>query len=234
MGLAAKRWAPNVSLGLLLIAAMILDFMAIASSFAGIGGRAESGNPWSHGLFMSLVWSVAATLLIGRLHRDSRAGVVVDLVIFSHWVLDFLSHPIPFPSFSWRSYGHPLPPDLPLLFAGSPKVGLGLHNCISAVQATALELAMLLLAAAVYAVSFSRNKRGRTLSRREKWPSALYFLIFVLFQCLTPVAAPSAFRAGASPHGLPRHAPPQWLRSRRRKHHAPESIPVLHKFKCRL
>jgi len=65
-------------------------------------------------------------------------------VIVSHWVLVFLSHPIPFPSFSWRStqwtYGHPLPPDLPLLFAGWPKVGLGLYNRISAVQATALEL----------------------------------------------------------------------------------------------
>jgi len=79
---------------------------------------------------------------------------MIGLVVLSHWLLDLVSHPIPFSSFSWQrwqwSFGHPLPPDLPLLFAGSPKVGLGLYNMISAVEATALELGMLLLGFAVY------------------------------------------------------------------------------------
>jgi hypothetical protein len=42
--------------------------------------------------------------------------VLIGLVVFSHWILDFVSHPM------WPS----VQPDLPLLFAGSPTVGLGL------------------------------------------------------------------------------------------------------------
>jgi hypothetical protein len=112
---------------------------------------------------MSVVWSVAAAFLVARIYHDRRAGVVVGLLVLSHWLLDFVSHPIPFPSFSWRawqwSYGHPLPPDLPLLFARSPKVGLGLYNSISAVEATALELGMLVLGAAVYLTYRVRSKK---------------------------------------------------------------------------
>ena len=54
--------------------------------------------------------------------------------------------------------GHPLPPDLPLLFGGSPKVGLGLYNSISAIEATALEFGMFILGGAVYAI-FAFKKR---------------------------------------------------------------------------
>jgi len=118
-----------------------------------------------HGLFMSVVWSVLAALLAARIYRDNRAGAVVGLLVFSHWALDFVSHPIPFASFSWRSwqwsYGHPLPSDLPLLFGASPKVGLGLYNSITALEATALECGMFILGAAVYATYvFKQRKAG--------------------------------------------------------------------------
>ena len=145
VGLAAKPAVPKVSLGVLLLASWILDVFAIAFGFTAIE-RAEIGNPWSHGLFMSVVWSVAFGLLAERIYRDYRAGVVVGAVVFSHWVLDFISHPIPFTSFSWHSwqwsYGQPLPCDLPLLFSNSPRVCLGLCNSISAVEATILESGM--------------------------------------------------------------------------------------------
>ena len=166
VGLAAKPLAPKVPLGVLFLATVSLDILAIAFGFAGIEG-VKSGIPWSHGLFMSVIWSVVAALSAARLYRQYRAGVIVGLLVFSHWVLDFVSHPIPFSSFSWRSwqwsYGHPLPPDLPLLFGSSPKVGLGLYNSISAVEATALEFGMFILGGAVYAVfAFKKRKAGRS------------------------------------------------------------------------
>jgi len=72
--------------------------------------------------------------------------------------------PIPFSSFSWRTwqwnYGHPLPSGLPLLFGSSPTVGLGLYNSISAVEATALEFGMFILGMAVY-VAYGVKKRGK-------------------------------------------------------------------------
>jgi len=165
VGLAAKPVAPRVPLGVLFLATVIPDVLAIAFTSAGIEGGAETGLPWSHGLFMSVVWSVAVALLAARIYRDQRAGAVVGLLVFSHWVLDFVSHPIPFSSFSWRSwqwsYGHPLPSDLPLLFGSSPKVGLGLYNSISAVEATVLELGMFIVGAAVYAAFIVKQRKSR-------------------------------------------------------------------------
>ena len=150
---AAKPESPKAPLGILILAALLLDLLAIAFGFAGIEGD-HAGYAWSHGLFMSLVWSAAAALVGTLLFHDARAGVVIGFVVFSHWPLDLISHPIPFDTFSWRSwhwdYSHPLSPDLPLLFGGSPRVGLGLYNHISAVAATALELAMLALGVAWY------------------------------------------------------------------------------------
>ncbi len=166
VGLAAKPVAPKVPLGVLFFATVTLDVLAIAFAFAGIES-VKTGIPWSHDLLMSVIWSVVAALFAARIYREYRAGAVVGLLVFSHWVLDFISHPIPFPSFSWRSwqwsFGNSLPPDLPLLFGGSPKVGLGLYNSISAVEATALELGMFILGAAVYATHVvTKRKTGRS------------------------------------------------------------------------
>jgi len=168
VGLAAKPAVPKVPLGVLFLATWILDVLAIAFGFVGIERGGSAGLPWSHGLFMSVIWSLAFALLAARIYRDRRAGMVVGLLVFSHWVLDFVSHPIPFSSFSWRSwqwsYGHPLPSDLPLLFGNSRKVGLGLYNSISAVVATALEFGMFILGGAVYATYlFKKRKAGRSL-----------------------------------------------------------------------
>ena len=56
VGLAAKPAAPRVSLGVLLLASWILDVFAIGLGFTSVEG-AEIGDPWSHGLFMSVVWA---------------------------------------------------------------------------------------------------------------------------------------------------------------------------------
>jgi hypothetical protein len=69
------------------------------------------GNiPWSHGLFMSVVWSILAAMIAYLIYRNRRIAIVFGLVVSSHWLLDFLVHP----------------PELPLLFTNSPLVGLGL------------------------------------------------------------------------------------------------------------
>jgi hypothetical protein len=167
VGLAAKPAVPTVPPGVLLFATWFLDVLAIVFGFAGIESGGTAGLPWSHGLLMSVIWSVGAALLTALIYRNRRAGLVVGLLVFSHWVLDFISHPIPFSSFSWRSwqwsYGHPLPSDLPLLFGSSPKVGLGLYNSISAVEATAVEFGMFILGVAVYATYVvKKRKAGRS------------------------------------------------------------------------
>ena len=54
----------------------------------------------------------------------------------------------------------PLSPDLPLLFSGSPKVGLGLYNSVSAAKATVLEVGMLLLGTALYVTYRTKHRRA--------------------------------------------------------------------------
>jgi hypothetical protein len=163
--MAAKRFAPQTPLGILLLATWLLDLLAIGFSYLGIEGTPGMGNPWSHGLFMSVCWSVAVAFLVQRIFLSRRAGAVAGLIVFSHWILDLISHPIPFDTFSFRTwhwdYGRPLPPDLPLFFHGSPVVGFGLYNHIGAVQATVLEVGMFLAGTAVYLDYRLRVRRKR-------------------------------------------------------------------------
>jgi hypothetical protein len=74
VGLAAKPLAPKVPLAVLLLATWLLDILAIAFGFAGIKRVGDAGLPWSHGLFVSVIWSVLAALLAARIYRDRRAG----------------------------------------------------------------------------------------------------------------------------------------------------------------
>ena len=152
VALAAKPAAPKVPLFVLLVATLILDLLYFVFAFAGIEGINKE-IPWSHGLFMSVIWSVAAALLSARIFRDYRAGAVVGLLVFSHWVLDFISHPM--------GFGHPQPPDLPLLVHGSRNVGLGLYNSISVTQAILIEVAMFILGAAVYVRYIVKERKSR-------------------------------------------------------------------------
>jgi hypothetical protein len=131
VGLAAKGVAPKASLGALLLSTTAIDTLAGVFAIAGIETVDASGNssiPWSHGLFMAVVWAILGAALAFLLSRDRRVSAVIGLVVFSHWVLDFISHPM--------SLGGHLPPDLPLLFEGSPKVGLGLYNHCAAASPT--------------------------------------------------------------------------------------------------
>jgi hypothetical protein len=161
VGLAAKPAAPGAPLAVLLLATWILDFLAVALGVVGVEGG-QHGDPWSHSLFMAVVWSVAFGVWAARVYCSRRVGWVVGLLVLSHWVLDWVSHPIPFSSFSWRTwswtYGRPLPSDLPIFFGGSPKVGLGLYNSMSAARATLLEVVMFVVGAAVYAAFPLRSR----------------------------------------------------------------------------
>jgi hypothetical protein len=93
--------------------------------------------PWSHGLFMSVVWSLLAAGIGWMIYRERRAGGVIGLAVFSHWVMDFIVHPA----------------DLPLLFDGSPTLGLGLTTTgIGAILNVFLEFGLLAGGIVIYAI----------------------------------------------------------------------------------
>jgi hypothetical protein len=127
-GLAAKRAAPKVSLGVLVAAACLLDLLWPAFLLVGWERvRVDPGNtaftplafdsyPFSHSLLATIGWSALCGALYWAIRRDTcGAGVVATLVV-SHWLLDALSHR----------------PDLPLALSGATRVGLGLWDSVPA------------------------------------------------------------------------------------------------------
>lgn len=128
VGLAAKRAAPRVSIGTTFIACQLLDLIwpvlvladvelvrvdFTATAFTPL---AFESYPWSHSLGMSLVWSLLAFLLLKVLKRNHVEAGVVAAVVFSHWLLDFVTHR----------------PDLPLWLGDGSKIGLGLWDSVAA------------------------------------------------------------------------------------------------------
>jgi membrane-bound metal-dependent hydrolase YbcI (DUF457 family) len=79
------------------LGAYALDFLWFAVYFAGIEQHPKRSyiypTVWTHSLLMATVWSVAAMVAI-RIIRNTRAGVVFGLVVFSHWAVDFITHPM--------------------------------------------------------------------------------------------------------------------------------------------
>jgi len=77
----------------------------------GVTYLTHGSIPWSHGFFMSLIWSAAIAGVAHLVWRDRKVSALLGGVAFSHWGMDFLMHS-----------------NLPLFFDGSPIVGLGLEN----------------------------------------------------------------------------------------------------------
>jgi membrane-bound metal-dependent hydrolase YbcI (DUF457 family) len=146
IGFAAKAIAPKIHLAVLLVATELIDILWGIFYFTGID-KANGGlnsTVLSHSLFISLIWSALAALLAARIYHDRRSGMVVGSLVFSHWILDFITHPM-----GAIFGGVPLSPDLPLFFDGSPRVGLGLYNH-SMMVAIAADMAILLIGFVVY------------------------------------------------------------------------------------
>ncbi len=137
VGLAAKSFVPKAPLGVLLVATEATDILWGLSTLT----RRECLINATHSLFTSAVLSLAGGLAGARVYRDPRTGAVIGLVILSHWALDFIV---------WED-------TLPLLFEGSPKVGLGLyragpggHQVKMSLPVVAMELGLPLLGLGVY------------------------------------------------------------------------------------
>jgi len=157
-GFGSKRIAPKIPLILLLVASEFLDILWFIFYIFGIE---KSEAPWSHGLLMSIIWSIVAALLIIMIYRNIKSGIIIGLVVFSHWILDFITHPM-----GAVMGGQPLPHDLPLLFSNSPKVGLGLYN-YSAVVAYIFEFTIFALGILIYTFYILRRKKQKRLSAMQ-------------------------------------------------------------------
>ena len=125
MGFGAKKFAPQVSLGILFLACQLADLiwpnlvllgietLSISPGITVMTPLDFSSYPYSHSLIALLIWAaVFASLYMVLSRAGAKAAVVIAALVFSHWVLDVLSHR----------------PDMPITLGDTPKIGLGLWN----------------------------------------------------------------------------------------------------------
>ena len=127
VAMAAKKAAPKASLGTLVLASQLVDFIWPVMLILGIEHVKVSPGittvnpfdfydyPITHSLIGAIGWSVILGAFYFYIKRDIRTSIILFLCVFSHWILDFLTHR----------------PDLPLGFSGSKFFGLGLWNSLS-------------------------------------------------------------------------------------------------------
>ena len=128
LALAAKRRAPDLSLGWLYAAATTLDLLwplflllgvervAIGSVTGGFDTLTFTSYPWSHSLLTSIGWGIMLAALARACGLRFSHALLLGLLVVSHWVLDLVTHA----------------PDLPLWPGSSIRVGLGLWGSIPA------------------------------------------------------------------------------------------------------
>jgi hypothetical protein len=147
VALLARPFAPKAPVWALVAATQVPDLLFFGFQAAGLEYEAATQLdpirglvylsqpliPWSHGLFMCVVWSGVAGGLAYLFSRDRRASLVMGLLVFSHWLLDFTVYPI-----------------LPVLFGNSLVIGLGLITSPAGFIAGSL-LEVALLAGGVFA-----------------------------------------------------------------------------------
>jgi hypothetical protein len=116
---------------------------------ATVAVSSSGTNPWSHGLAMAAVWTLLSMVISAGVSRDRHATRVVGLLVFGHWLVDFITKPM--------TALFPEDTGLPLLFEGSPTVGLGLYR--SRRVANAVEYGSLAVGAALYLQTIKDNQR---------------------------------------------------------------------------
>jgi hypothetical protein len=176
---AAKAAKPALPLWLLFVAVQLVDvfwaiFVLLGIEKVRIVPGITATNPldlyympYTHGLVTSLIWALAAMVIVRAMPGMRRWGsaAVVGIAVFSHWLLDLAVH------------RHDLP-----LYGNAHKVGLGLWNY--PVIAFALEL--LLLGGGMYLYA----RKTRAISRRGVYGLVLFAVLMAGVQVMVFFGSP--------------------------------------------
>lgn len=124
LSFAGKKVSKGPSLGAMFMAVQWLDLVWPVLVLLGVEKVAiEPGNteftplhfeyyPWSHSMLMAMGWGILFAVIYYVITKNRNASLLLLLLVFSHWILDWISH---------RA-------DMPLTPFTDIKVGLGLWN----------------------------------------------------------------------------------------------------------
>ena len=168
VALGAKKTAPKVSLGTLIMAAQFVDLLWPLFLLLGIEHvRIDPGNtaftpldfydyPVSHSLLTGIGWAAAFGVVYFAIRRSARNAFVLAGCVISHWVLDFVSHR----------------PDMPIIPGLKLYVGLGLWYSVPAT----IVVEGILFAAGVFIYLRSTKAKDRT-GTYAFWSFILFLLL---------------------------------------------------------
>jgi hypothetical protein len=166
--LAAKAAEPRAPLWSYVIGCQLLDVGWAVFIMTGLEKAAVDESlpgsplilyrmPYTHSLPAAIGWSVLGGVAAKyALKLPRRAAVFMGLVVFSHWIADFIVHR----------------PDLKLWYRG-PEVGLGLWDFPVAEEA--VEIGLLAIAGVFWAAWRVRNGK-------RAWPAAVFMTFLVALQ----------------------------------------------------
>lgn len=174
----ARKYTPQVSLGVLFLACQLADIVWPNLVLLGIETvQVQPGitamtplnfvsYPWSHSLVALLVWSALFVGIYAWLAGgNTRALIVITVLIVSHWLLDVLTHR----------------PDVPVTIGGDSRLGIGLWNF--PVVAVTVELTLFALGVWLY------TQHSRALDRFGSigfWLLAAFLLVVYIANVLGP------------------------------------------------
>lgn len=181
VGLAAKRVAPQVSLGALFLSVQLIDLLwpillllglehvRIAPGATAVTPLDFYDYPITHSLMGVIGWSLVLGSAYLRICRDRKGAWVMGAGVLSHWILDAVVHR----------------PDLPLIPGVKTYIGLGLWN--STAGTAAVEFGMFVAGCIFYLRSTAAQDR---IGRYGAW-SLIGFLAVVYAANLTGPPPPS-------------------------------------------
>ncbi len=187
VALGAKKMVPTINLGVLFLACQLLDLIwpclvLLGIESVSIDHTATVVNPlnfeyypYSHSLVMSIIYSLALGTIVAKVTKSRRGGIVTGCVVFSHWILDYITHR----------------PDLPLTFDGL-KVGLAMWN--SLILTTSVELTLFATGIWLYLKSNHHPSAGKGF-----WALMIFLLVLYAGNIIGPkpeVNTPAAMIAG--------------------------------------
>lgn len=178
LAFGAKKYAPEVSLGVLFLACQLADIIWPNLVILGLEVvEIDPGNtvmtplnflyyPFSHSLVTLLLWSALFAALYAFLtHSRKKAAIVIAILVLSHWVLDFLTHR----------------PDMPITLNDPSPLGLGLWNS----PFIAVPLELLIFGAGIWLYSrhtVAKNRRGSI----GLWVLVIFLLLVYTANLLGP------------------------------------------------